>query len=81
MLFVNQTAVNRVRHRGLGLHDPARGDQCQVFPHLFTRVHRVSFDLGSLFGMVMIAVEFRVSLVMESFDFLGNLMGKGIFYI
>jgi hypothetical protein len=29
----------------------------------------------------MVAVEFRVGIVMESFDFLGSLMGKGIFYI
>lgn len=35
----------------------------------------------SIFGMVMIAVEFKVGLVMETFDFLGTLMGKGIFYI
>jgi hypothetical protein len=29
----------------------------------------------------MIAVEFRVGFVMEAFDFLSTLLGKGIFYL
>jgi hypothetical protein len=37
--------------------------------------------LDSLFGGIIIAVELRVKAVLDSFEFLQTMIGKGLFYI
>jgi len=49
-----------------------------IFSPIFIMYKVLSFRI---FGLLLVAVEFKIAFVMDMFDFLGNMLGRGIFYI
>lgn len=63
------------------LYGCASDHQHPLLLSLFPRFHHVGLWRVRIFGGVMIGVELKVGVLLDSFEFLKTFLGKGLFYI